>query len=175
MSVDCLYCAWGEWTQVWLVILPWFCFWLLSARTGECGWPNGTVRIWHSSGKGRKGTILETDTWTAMAGGLLSPVTPLGYTTLQPHCLSDLLKNYQRSTELRSQVRINSFREQQDMLSSAFPWTSVHSSPSIKCCFVCDSRNLVRLSQDDDCTLSFIQDTWIWKSMLLITRHRQNA
>ena len=35
-----------------------------------------------SSGKGRKGTILENDMWTAMAGRLLSSMTPLGYTTL---------------------------------------------------------------------------------------------
>lgn len=35
-----------------------------------------------SSGKGRKGTIPENNMWTAAAGGLLSSVTPLAYSTL---------------------------------------------------------------------------------------------
>lgn len=56
----------------------------VSDPMGQPGYGSGR-RWWGLEWQGQKGTIPENNMWTAAAGGLLSSVTPLAYSTSQPH------------------------------------------------------------------------------------------
>lgn len=130
-ALECIICLTSVCKKVW--VTQWDSQDMAQAGGGE-----------DSSGKGRKGTILENNMWTATAGRLLSSMTPLGYTTLAAP--SPLRPAQELPKEHRAELTSQDKVLQRTARHAFFCIPIMHSSFSIKCCFVCDLCNLVRSS-----------------------------